>query len=166
MSSILSTVSGISFVLACVFLLISVLFFIRFDIPGIIGDLTGRTAKKTIANMRKSNEENAKKAFSANRINANPNKYINPIKNLEKIDNKTDNLNSDSDQSGTVMLKENAADSQSTVLLNDENATDILIENTYDLNKSAAKKIKPVDSGNVKLTMIEEIILIHTDETI
>jgi len=57
MAETLSTLSIISFVLAVIALALAIVFWFFFDIPTVIGDLTGRTARKTIAKMRAENEK-------------------------------------------------------------------------------------------------------------
>ena len=57
MAQIYTVISMVSFVLAGVFLLISCFLWFKFNIYKIVGDLSGRTAKKGIEKMRKKNEE-------------------------------------------------------------------------------------------------------------
>lgn len=55
-AEILSLISTISFVIAAISFALAVFFWFSFKIPSVIGDLSGRTAKKSIARMRASNE--------------------------------------------------------------------------------------------------------------
>ena len=64
LSETLSTVTIVSYVLAGVFLAFAVFSFIIFKIPNVIGDLSGRNAKKSIAQMRENNEKSGKKSDS------------------------------------------------------------------------------------------------------
>jgi len=80
MAEILSTVSIVSFALAAVFIVLVVVFWIRFGILGIIGDLSGRTAKKSIAKMRENNEKTGKKPFRTNSINVEGGKLSGRVK--------------------------------------------------------------------------------------
>ncbi|MCD8366091.1 MAG: hypothetical protein LUC83_09870 [Clostridiales bacterium] len=54
-------ISCVGFIFAAVFLVISLIFWVGFGIRKIIGDLSGRTARKAIARMRKSNEASGEK---------------------------------------------------------------------------------------------------------
>jgi len=54
----LSTVAIVSFVLAVVFGILAIWLCVFLQIPSVIGDLSGWTAKKEIEKMRKKNEEN------------------------------------------------------------------------------------------------------------
>ena len=69
MAEILSRISGISFGLAIVFFLMAVFFWFKFGILTIIGDLSGRTARKSIAKIRENNEKSGKKNYRPSRIN-------------------------------------------------------------------------------------------------
>ena len=59
MAQIYQTISYVAFALAGVSLLLAIVFWLRFHIWNVIGDLSGRNAKKTIEQMRKENEKNA-----------------------------------------------------------------------------------------------------------
>lgn len=56
-------ISFIGFILAAVFCVTAVVIWFRFGIGRIIGDLSGRTAKKSIEKMRRENETSGKKSF-------------------------------------------------------------------------------------------------------
>ena len=55
MAGLLNTFSIISFILAVLFFVLAVIFWFVFKIPNVIGDLSGRNVRKSIANMRQSN---------------------------------------------------------------------------------------------------------------
>ena len=63
MAQTYNIISIVAFSLAGVGLIVSVLIWIKFDIWGIIGDLSGRTARKSIEQMRAENEKSGKKSF-------------------------------------------------------------------------------------------------------
>lgn len=105
MADTLVKISYIAFTGAAGCLILAIILFIKFKIPTVIGDLSGKNARKAIQQMRNSNE--------------------------------------------TTMLA-----SEETTMLNDvteslENETEILM---------GRKK--------VKLTMLDDIMLVHTDEVI
>lgn len=58
----INTVSIVFFVIAAVSLLVAIYAFIRFNIPQVIGELSGRTARKSIAQMRDKNDKTGNKA--------------------------------------------------------------------------------------------------------
>lgn len=60
MAETLSMISKISFVAAGICLVVAIILFIRFKIPDVIGDLSGRNARKSIEQMRALNEKSGK----------------------------------------------------------------------------------------------------------
>lgn len=152
MAETLSTLSIISFALAVVFLVLAVFFWFFFNIPAVIGDLTGRTARKSIARMRAENEKSGKKVHKESKTNMARGKVTGAMaKNQETgllVENHAKAVNAEE----TGLLSEEA-----TGLLNDENIT-------APLNMVEQKQEK---RGNAKkLIMLEEVILIHTNEVI
>lgn len=69
MAEILSMISIIAFVIAGISLGLAVFFWFFFKIPGVIGDLSGRTARKSIARMRADNERTGRKTYQTGAIN-------------------------------------------------------------------------------------------------
>lgn len=68
-SEILSLISLISFALAVVSLIVAVFIWFKFEIPAVISDLSGRTAKKSIQRLREDNEKSGKKVFKSSTTN-------------------------------------------------------------------------------------------------
>lgn len=60
MAEVLSMISVIAFVLSGIGFLCAIVFWFWFKIPVVIGDLSGRTAKKSIARLRSDNEQKRK----------------------------------------------------------------------------------------------------------
>lgn len=167
-ANVLFTVSFASFVAAAIFGILAVVLFIRFRIPSVIGDLSGRNARKSIEEMRLHNEKSGKKT---NRPGAKGKK--NDKKNDKKAEktkakaNTGDAAGMNSDhRAETGLLEENKKrgyDPGSTALLNEEEATGVL-ENkeTAPLggNETAALRKAP----SIKLRMIDEVVIVHSDE--
>lgn len=63
MAQIYQTISIVTFSLAAVSLILAVVLWFKFDIWKIIGDLSGRTAKKSIEHMRSANEASGRKSY-------------------------------------------------------------------------------------------------------
>lgn len=166
MAETLSTLSIISFIIAGVCLVLSVFLWIFFKIPTVIGDLSGRNARKSIAKMRAANEKSGFKSYKASKTNAERGKLTDTMQHSKKL--KQEQGSSD-DRPETGLLNDSRADedlseatgvleSETTGLLVDENATAPLD------NPGTKQSIKR--EGGVKLKMLEEIMLIHTDEVI
>ena len=56
-------------ILAGILLLVTVLLFVVLKIPTVIGDLTGATARKAIANIRNQNEISGDKTYKSSKVN-------------------------------------------------------------------------------------------------
>lgn len=56
MAETAAIVSNVSFVIAAICLILAVFFWFQYDILSVIGDLSGRNARKSIAQMRACNE--------------------------------------------------------------------------------------------------------------
>ena len=81
MAETLSNLSVIAYVVAAVCLVLAVFLWFIFKIPTVIGDLSGRTARKSIAKMRSANEKSGNKAYRASDVNRNRGKLTETMKN-------------------------------------------------------------------------------------
>jgi len=169
MAETLSTLSIISFILSGVALALAIVLWFFFDIPTVIGDLTGRTARKTIAKMRAENEKSGVKKYKEGKVNLQRGKLTETMSGIKE---KTDNEEKRPD---TGLLAENRAETtgiEDTVFLNEEASRPLAFEETsllVDENETVAldgnaQTVKRV--GGKMLTLIEEVMLIHTDEVI
>lgn len=156
-AQIYQIISIVSFSLAGVCFVLALFFFLKFRVIKIINDLSGRTAKKSIAEKRSENEKSIDKTFQINR-NTKERKSV-VVKN----------------DAGTMVLPK----SDITEPLTNNDQTDLLEAGTAILIKSEdvsdAEDSTTVLSGNastkktaddVQLDMIQSIVLIHTNEII
>lgn len=169
MAETLSTLSIISFIIAGVCLVLAIFLWIFFRIPSVIGDLTGRTARKSIAKMRSTNEKTGNKNYKTSKINVRRGKLTDT---MNGINSKNDSLKIFE----TGLLSENKVeqlDIKETGVLKvektdtfDLGVTDLLVDEgtTVSLNDGEQEKIKR--DSTKKILMKEELILIHTDEVI
>lgn len=157
MADTLTTVSYISFAASGIFLAIAAIVFFVFRIPSVMGDLSGRNAKKSIQRMRKDNEKTGKKSYRPSSTNAARGKITETIKNIKKPDAGGTN-------GGTGILRENHRTSYHDA------ATGLLCETTERLGE--AGETAPLENtggtkaGGVFFEWIEEVMLIHTEEKI
>lgn len=162
MAEILSIISLVSFIVSGVCFVLAIFFWIKFGIPTVIGDLSGRTARKSIAKMRESNERTGNKTYKPSTVNANRGKITdtitNPVK-TEKNKKKTETVDRNHPETG--LLNTNKAelvlDIEATGLLNEDEETALL--NNLQVNE-------PRKFGGVKLNLLDDVMLIHTDEVI
>lgn len=169
----LQTLSIISFTIAGICLVLAVFFWFFFKIPTVIGDLSGRTARKSIAKMRAANEKTGAKSYKESKTNAERGKLTGTMPDSGKLkkkkevpddgkpetgllaENKADGL--ESEATGVLGAATGNLESETTGLLIDENAT-------APLDTPAHKP--PVRTGGKKIEIIEEVMFIHTDEVI
>lgn len=192
MAAKLSMASVILLVLSAVFLFLAIFFFLLFNIPSVISDLSGRTAKRSISKLRAANEKSSSKFYGSSDQNKARGKLTDRIEKPAKGDSaeKPDKKNASKygkkkdlvfatmdDRPETGLLSENrrqeASTSQATTALNPEDATDELFPRerqsgtTTDLLVADPTTKKTVRrTGGIKLSLLDEVIQIHTDEVI
>lgn len=166
MADTLSTLSVISFAVAAVCLVLAVFLGIFFKIPTVISDLSGRTARKSIAKMRTANEKTGVKTYQASKTNANRGKLTGNIPDSTDLNKMGSVINAGNPETGLLAAnKAYSVDAEKTEMLRSE-TTGLLIdeEATATLTPTAAPAAKR--SGGKALKLLEEVVLIHTDEVI
>lgn len=163
-AEILSLISVIAFIAAGVCALLALLFWFLFKIPAVIGDLSGRTARKSIEKMRKANERTGSKSYRPSTTNAARGQLTDAMSQGLKKKVKTGDIV----RPETGLLDENKAgkvEIQQTDLLADNDGTDLLVDEdaTMPLNMPDVTPRRP---GGVPIQMLTDIMLIHTDEVI
>lgn len=166
-AEILSMASAICYVLGGLGLALSLFFWFKFNILAVINDLSGRSAKKAREANRKFKEDNGGKGYKPSRVNAVRGKVTSEMKPgvvKQKMPAETDEEDRPetgllmADQHHTPMAVETellvAADAEETGLLVDENETVLL-------TPEPAVRI-----GGKKMVLLEEVIFIHTNESI
>lgn len=163
LSENLSTVTIAFYVLACVFFAFAVFSFIIFKIPNVIGDLSGRNARKSIAQMRENNEKSGKKSYRPHPVASERGTVTEPItqkKNGSRQLSKTEKTSAKPKQTAAKKPNDNA-----TVKLDyDKNATEVLNTGTEVLKEEDLSAA--VNAPKLKMKMIQDIVFIHTEETI
>lgn len=158
MADILNIISIISYVLAAVSLVLAIVFWIVFKIPAVIGDLSGRNARKSIELMRQNNEKAGKQAIKRkdNTLNVTKTSNVTVKQERKQAFDETgllcENAMGSRDEQETGMLVED------TVLLQEDlGATALLVPETETVIRKPA---------NIVINIIENIMIIHTDEVI
>lgn len=150
---------------ACgVFLVISVVLFFAFHIPKVVSDLTGRTARKAIANIRMQNERSGDKSYQSSAVNMQRGKLTDKISQSGRL------VPRDETPFGTGMITEKIATQQLRV---EEPAGETAVltatEETAVLNPDAGETTV-LDGTNEpvaqEFTVEHEITFIHTSEVI
>lgn len=169
MAEVLSMISLISFIVSGVCFALVLFFWFKFKIPTVIGDLSGRTARKSIAKLRETNEKTGSKSYRASSINASRGKLTGAVGNSEKLAKEQKMTQAADLRPETGLLADNMADAevaQETDLLSSTESTGLLVDTdaTMPLDNQIQKKSKR--SGGKRLVMLDEVILVHTDEVV
>lgn len=164
-------------------LLASILIFIKLNIVGVIGDLSGSNAKKGIENIRKQNREMGNKAYKTSHINKERGKLTDKITisgKLKPVGEKvdvcvgTEKFHTREIADGTTVL-----DAQETVVLSENplNETTVLADGAFNettvLADYADNTVDNIAGNqiNIKRTTFgiiveEEIVFVHSEEKI
>lgn len=196
MSQVYNIISIVAYSLAGVFFLVSVFLWFKFNIWDIIGDLSGRNAKKSIKQMRQENENASVNLYrhsgtygstgNSGEIGIRQNSTRSVTEEMQETgDEKTAILNENALMDGddaTTILDDGATellDGGATELL-DDGATELLDDGATELLDDNATEL--LDEGTTvltdtpgdlqksvamsKWTILQSIVLIHTDEEI
>ncbi len=176
MAGVLSSISIASFVIAGISFVLAVVFFFLFKIPNVIGDLSGRNAQKSIAQLREINERSGSKVYKTSATNQKRGKLTGTIEVFDQLQKKKQRnvgikkkTTSDDNRVETGLLKSNAVEKngvQQTALLETSDETGLL----SDFKETEALEISSnclkSRVGGKKIELIEDIMIFHTDEVI
>lgn len=191
MAKTLSIISMASFAASVFFLIAAVFFFFFFNIPSVYGDLTGLTAKRALAKRRAANEKSAVvHLYEPSKKNKMRGKITDSIEPVNKTAGKAEKKGKGKteapakkelvfagldDRPETGLLNENKVETakaaangeterlggETTSLgFGDSSGTTDFLENTAVPVSAAPRKTRE------KLTILDEVVLVHTDEVI
>lgn len=153
-------------ILAGLMLMLSALLFFVLKIPQVFGDLTGRTARKAIENIRNQNESSGEKVYKTSLVNRERGKITDKISPSGTI------LHTPTDILGGAMATEKISTQelppdkitdQTTVLDNGVSGeTSVLTADEYSGETTILSEI----SDDSTFTIEYDITFIHTDEII
>lgn len=171
----LSLLSLVGFVLAAVFFVVAVILFFVFDIPAVLGELSGRTAAKQVAEIRaQSKQINTKRrtapvVTSTTAGKATGNLNTNPasikldkksvIQEAELLQNETELLQNETE----LLVEETAMLDEGTTLLSPETTILSEDEDTYDEGTTLLSEEVVLHAD---FRMIQNVVVIHTREVI
>lgn len=159
--------------IACgVFFIIAVVLFFTLNIPKVISDLTGRTARKAIENIRMQNEQSGDKTYQSSAVNLERGKLTDKISRSGRL------MPRAGTPFGTGVITEKISTAEleqpvgeTDVLDQPAGETDVLtsIAGETDVLAPAAGEtevLTPVNQPVQVFTIEYEITFIHTDEVI
>ena len=158
MAELLVKISYIAFAGAVVCLILAVILFIKFKIPTVIGDLSGKNA---IQQMRETNSQKGNPAFKPGKKNEKHKKLTEEL-TFKKKENVTEAIRPE-----TGLLKETMAASQESssdeteLLVSEETA---ILGNVTESLESETEIL--TQQKTVHMKMLDDIMLVHTKERI
>ena len=159
MADLIEKLSIIAFVAAGCCLLLTILIWFRFRILSVINDLSGKTAKRAIAQIRENNLRTGNKAYHPGIVNLNRGPLTTPMPEVSATP--TEKL--PDDQVGKpvpeTILYQEAGKTQILLASEAERGTTVL---NQDVNNIADTSERP----KVELTILEQVVMIHTNEEI
>ncbi len=163
-------ISIVMFCLAGVCLAFGIFCFFRFNIPKIIGDLSGRTARKSIEHMRAENEKSGNKSYRPHPVAQSRGTVTEPIKQSGKFKTAQKQPASSNFAPSLSNIGSGATD-----VLDDPNATQPLSFG-YGATEVLEEKTQILSNNDdihgyqnqskTKLKMIQNIVFINTEEVI
>lgn len=144
MAETLSLIATAALIAAAVCLVVTVVIFIRFGIPSVIGDLSGRTARKSIAQTRKNNEKSGRS--DAQRKN--------PAKAVRQSRKESDPK--------TELLREN----EITMPPDDEDGGTEFLDVYETSPLGGDRQSAGRQAGGIAIEILEEVMLVHSDEAL
>ena len=159
MADLIEKLSIIAFVAAGCCLLLTILIWFRFRILSVINDLSGKTAKRAIAQIRENYLRTCNKAYHPGIVNLNRGPLTTPMPEVSATP--TEKL--PDDQVGKpvpeTILYQEAGKTQILLASEAERGTTVL---NQDVNNIADTSERP----KVELTILEQVVMIHTNEVI
>lgn len=156
MVEMIEKLSVIAFLAAIVCLLLAVFIWFRFRILSVINDLSGKTAKKAIEQIRSNNIRSGDKAYRSSQVNISRGSLTEsipdvPVDETEKLPK---------EQLGSLTPE--------TTLFREDGKTELLLnyEGTTVLNNSTNHAVDVSERPKVEITILEQVVLIHTSEVI
>lgn len=166
--------------LCVIMFLVSVFLFLKLNIIGVIGDLSGSNARKGIENIRKQNHASGTKAHKTGHVNRERGKVtskITPSGNLKPVGEKvetfvgTEKLRTQQISVGVAADSTTVLGSQETTVLSGEttvlaengaNETTVLAGSSYQAVPEAEREAET----RAEITIMEDITFVHSNEQI
>ncbi len=145
-------------ILAGVMLITSVLLFFILNIPHVVGDLTGRNAKKAIENIRNQNESSDDTLYKTSEVNRERGKITDKIATSSFKKDPSKNLNK-SDMVTEKNITQELSYNETTVL-------DVASETTVLNDEGGETTVLDVPTKSSLFQIEYEITYIHTQEVI
>ena len=154
---LLQTLSIVSYIAAGVLFLGAVALFFLLDVPKLIGDISGSTARKAIEAIRQQNESTGDKAYKPSAVNASRGKVTDKISPSGKLEQRSSGLSIGAQTEKLDTTDLTAAAIEATTLLNASSETSVLQDGengaTTILSENAAPQEGQADSISIDVDL-------------
>lgn len=156
MVEMIEKLSVIAFLAAIVCLLLAVFIWFRFRILSVINDLSGKTAKKAIEQIRSNNIRSGDKAYRSSQVNISRGPLTESIPDVTI------------DETEKLPKEQLGSPTPETTLFFENGKTELLLnhENTTVLNNNINHTVNVSERPKVEIMIFEQVVLIHTNEVI
>ena len=156
-----------AYVAAALFLVAAIIVFFALKIPSVIGDLTGRTAKKAIENIRNRNESTGEKRYKPSTKNIIRGKLTEKIDSDGSMQKRVDvsspgfmtqkisTMKLDADDGETTVLSEDTGN-ETTVLGRDNNETTVLSGSNGETTVLGSNETTVLNVGRNETTVLND----------
>ena len=153
-----------AYVASGIFFVAAVVIFFVLGIPAVIGDLSGRTARRAIEDIRNRNESTGEKAYKSSAANINRGKLTQKISTmkLDAAGGETTVLEAEANNETTVLKPE--AGNETTVLKSGVNSETTVLEPRADNETTVLSGGEVPDAG--KVTVIAELMFAQSTEIV
>ena len=139
---LLETLSLVSYVMAAILGVVAIILFFILEIPKLYGDVSGRTARKAIENIRLENTNTGNKAYKPSKVNAERGRLTDKITETGRILASTEGIavHVGTEKFNTNTLNTDISNSQineTTVLYETGNETTVLMQEDSTSNETA-----------------------------
>lgn len=156
---LLSTLSLISFIVAGILFLITIALFFLLDVPKLIGDISGSTARKAIEAIRQQNESTGNKAYKPSSVNVSRGKLTDRISPSGSLQHSSDSLGIGAQTEKFATTELSAAAAEATSILRGSEETTKLSESeagvTTLLSEQDFPNVNENNSSNGKAIIVE-----------
>lgn len=161
-------------VLACVFLILSIVLFFNFNITKVVNDLSGRSSRKTIEKAREQNLKSGKKKYKSSTVNIERGKVTDKIGSSGNLRKATDinyaSISTDKLDTTSVLCEStsvlSASQSNETAVLSTEFDATTVIGNNDSQNLNDAQTQQQAKKQSGKFEVEEDIQFFESAEII
>lgn len=154
---LLQTLSIVSYIAAGVLFLGAVALFFLLDVPKLIGDISGSTARKAIEAIRQQNESTGDKVYKPSAVNASRGKVTDKISPSGKLEQRSSGLSIGAQTEKLDTTDLTVAAIEATTLLNASSETSVLQDGengaTTILSENAAPQEGQADSISIDVDL-------------